>query len=112
MATRSSPNRRRVLTRPLDTIRKSHTLTSAALPPKDKAGPGNHPQATRSAKRCPIPRRAICRAGQHGVRRNEFSTLDLALFAGGTFAAAFVTGLAGFAKRGAGSLPAVHFGDI
>jgi hypothetical protein len=32
-----------------------------------------------------------------GYAMDEFHTLDLALFALGTFAAAFVTGLAGFA---------------
>jgi hypothetical protein len=44
-----------------------------------------------------------------GYAMDGFSTLDLALFAAGTFAAASVTGLA---KRDAGSLPAVHFGDV
>ena len=32
-----------------------------------------------------------------GYAMDQFQTLDLALFAAGTFAAAFVTGLAGFA---------------
>ena len=68
-------------------------------------GPGNHPLATRSAKRCPILRRASARRIRVGYAMDVFQTLDLGLFAVGTFAAAFVTGLAGFAfgiVRGSG----------
>src|SRR5207248_2625311 len=55
------------------------------------------PQPLRSAKRCPIPRCASARRASMGYAMDQFQTLDLALFLFGTFAAAFVTGLAGFA---------------
>src|SRR5207248_11475023 len=55
------------------------------------------PQPLRSAKRCPIPRCASAWRASMGYAMDQFQTLDLALFAAGTFAAAFVTGLAGFA---------------
>ena len=61
-------------------------------------GPGNHPLATSVGQALPHP--PGCARAQRssvGYAMDGFQTLDLGLFAVGTFAAAFVTGLAGFA---------------
>src|SRR5258708_40101400 len=61
------------------------------------SGPGTHPSATSVGQGCPIPRCAGAPRAGMGYAMDQFQTLDVALFLGGTFAAAFVTGLAGFA---------------
>jgi uncharacterized membrane protein YfcA len=57
----------------------------------------------------PHPPPRLGPAGQHGVCHGPVSHLDLALFVAGAFAAAFVTGLAGFAFAIVAAAVWLHF---
>src|SRR5213075_1933184 len=68
------------------------------------------PQPLLSAKRCPVFRRENeCAADPMGYAMDGLQTLDIVLFCAGAFAAAFVTGLAGFAFAVVATAVWLHF---
>jgi uncharacterized membrane protein YfcA len=58
---------------------------------------GNHPLAIQSAKRCPVLALAIARPVGYCNGRPSLDALSIFVFLASTFAAALITGLAGFA---------------
>src|SRR6516162_7429944 len=60
------------------------------------AGHRQPPLSRLAAKRCPVIAR-VAPGGHDGCAMADLQTFDLILFAAGTFAAALVTGIAGFA---------------
>src|SRR6202049_5079915 len=84
-------------------------LTSTGRLPKDNRRSRQPPLSHFGRPRLPHPPQRATRRACMGHVMDSFSTLDLALFAAGTFAAAFVTGLAGFAFAIVAAAVWLHF---